>query len=139
MSDVDFIVLDASGGGEMLRACVESIRKQSVAPREIILFDNGSAQPVQMEGTRVIRSDKNVGFGAGVNEAYRRSAAECIALVNNDVVLDRDWLVVTKQIFDIDQKAAAVQTIIRRDEKTIDGAGIDVSDGTFRQVGHGFP
>jgi len=139
MSDVDCIVLDASGGGEMLRACVESIRKQSVAMREIIIFDNGSAQAVRVEGARVIRSEKNIGFAAGVNEAYRQSAAEYIALVNNDVVLDCQWLAVTKQILDLDQKVAAVQTIIRRDERTIDGAGIDVSDGTFRQVGYGLP
>lgn|SRR5437867_84692 len=139
MSDVDFIVLDPSGGGEMLRACVDSIRKQSMAARGIIIFDNGSPQPLRIEGARVIRSEKNIGFSAGVNEAYRQSAAEYIALVNNDVVLDRDWLAVTKQILDLDEKVAAVQTIIRRDERTIDGAGIDVSDGTFRQVGHGLP
>ncbi|HXH41807.1 MAG TPA: hypothetical protein VNN08_24500, partial [Thermoanaerobaculia bacterium] len=34
-------------------------------------------------------------------------------------------------------KLAAVQTILRRDETTIDGAGIDISDGTFRQALHG--
>src|SRR5882672_218065 len=104
MSDVDFIVLDASGGGEMLRACIEPIRKQSVAAREIIIFDNGSARQVRVEGARVIRSEKNIGFAAGVNEAYRQSAAEYVALVNNDVVLDRDWLAVTKQILDLDPK-----------------------------------
>ena len=137
MNDVDFIVLDASSGGEMLRACIESIRDQSVAPREIIIFDNGSPDAIRSSVARVIRSEKNIGFAAGVNEAYRQSAAEFVALVNNDVVLDRDWLAVTKQILDIDARTAAVQTIIRRDELTIDGAGIDISDGTFRQLGHG--
>src|SRR5207248_1208705 len=34
-------------------------------------------------------------------------------------------------------KLAAVQTILRRDETTIDGAGIDISDGTFRQASQG--
>jgi GT2 family glycosyltransferase len=139
MSDVDFIVLDASGGGEMLRACVESIRKQTVTARQVIIFDNGSPQPVRVDVARVIRNESNIGFAAGVNAAYRHSAAEYVALVNNDVVLDRDWLAVTKQILDLDQKVAAVQTIIRRDERTIDGAGIDVSDGTFRQVGYDLP
>jgi len=38
---------------------------------------------------------------------------------------------------DDDPKLAAVQTINRRDEHTIDGAGVDISDGTFRQIGHG--
>jgi len=139
MSDADFIVLDATGGGEMLLACIESIRSQSVAPREIIVFDNGSAELIRMSGARVIRSETNIGFAAGVNEALRQSTSEYVAVVNNDVELDRDWLAVTKQVLDVDEKAAAVQTIIRRDDETIDGAGIDISDGTFRQAGHGMP
>lgn len=137
MSDVAFIVLDATGGGEMLRECVESIRNQSIAPREIVVYDNGSPSPIRMND--VIRSETNIGFAAGVNEAFRRTTAGYVALVNNDVVLDRDWLTVTKQVLDVDDKAAAVQTIIRRDDQTIDGAGIDISDGTFRQIGSGMP
>ncbi len=139
MSDVEFIVLDATGGGEILRACLDSIRNQTVAPRGIIVFDNGSPQPVRAEGVRVIRSEANLGFAAGVNEAYRQTTAGYVALVNNDVVLDGDWLAATNQLVDSDRKIAAVQTIIRRDDRTIDGAGIDISDGTFRQIGHGWP
>jgi len=134
MSDVDAIVLDASAGGEMLRNCVASI----AGAREIIVFDNGSATPIHIDGVRVIRSQTNIGFAAGVNEAYRATSADYVAVINNDVILDRDWVVLTKGVLDADRKIGAVQTIIRRDERTIDGAGIDISDGTFRQVGHGF-
>src|SRR6266852_534024 len=73
----------------------------------------------------------------GNNEAYRHATGNYIALVNNDVVLDRDWLATVAAALDADPKLAAVQTILRRDESTIDGAGIDISDGTFRQIGHG--
>ncbi len=139
MSDADFIVLDATSGGEMLRACFESIRNQSVAPREIIVFDNGSPQPIRIAGARVIRSDENIGFAAGVNAALRETSAEYVAVVNNDVVLERDWLDVTRKVLDADKKVAGVQTVIRRDDQTIDGAGIDIVDGTFRQAGHGMP
>src|SRR6266852_6190988 len=75
----------------------------------------------------------------GNNEAYRHATGNYIALVNNDVVLDRDWLATVAAALDADPKLAAVQTILRRDETTIDGAGIDISDGTFRQVGSGTP
>lgn len=139
MSDADFIVLDATGGGEMLRMCLDSIRAQSTPPRDVIVFDNGSSPPIRAAGARVIRSETNIGFAAGVNEALQASSAAYVAIVNNDVVLDRDWLAVTRQVLDVDEKAAAVQTVIRRDEQTIDGAGIDISDGTFRQAGHGMP
>lgn len=139
MTDVEFIVLDASGGGPMLRDCLQSIAGQSVAPRGVIVFDNGSPSPLQVEGVRLLRSATNIGFAAGVNEAYRASSAPFIALVNNDVVLDPGWLASVRQAMDADPRAAAVQCVIRRDEQTLDGAGIDISDGTFRQIGHGLP
>jgi len=135
MSDADVIILDATGGGEMLTECLRSI----IGAREIIVFDNGSPDPIRIEGIRVVRSDRNIGFAAGVNAAYVHTRAPYVALVNNDVVLDRDWIEFTTKALDGDPKLAAVQTIIRRDAKTIDGAGIDISDGTFRQIGNGLP
>lgn len=118
MTDVSFIVVDINGG-EMLWRCLSSIHAQSVKPLEVLVHDN---------------SARNIGFAAGVNTAYARSRAALIALVNNDAVLDRDWLETVLRAMDGDPKLAAVQTVIRRDETTIDGAGIDISDGTFRQI-----
>lgn len=138
MSDVDLIVLDVDGGA-MLDECLASIRAQTMAPRSIILFDNGSRVPVHQEGVELIRSERNIGFTRGVNEAYHRSTAPYVGLVNNDVVLDPDWLAQVRAALERDEKLAAVQTIIRRPDGRIDGAGIDVSDGTFRQIGHGQP
>ena len=118
MTEVSVIVVDA-GGGEMLRACLDSIRAQTLAPAEVLVHDN---------------SARNIGFAAGVNAAYAKSRGEYVALVNNDAVLDADWLETVANALDDDPKLAAVQTINRRDENTIDGAGIDISDGTFRQI-----
>jgi GT2 family glycosyltransferase len=120
MTEVSVIVVDA-GGGQMLRACLDSIHAQTVKPLEVIVHDNRA---------------NNIGFAAGVNAAYAKSRGDAIALVNNDAVLDQDWLATVVQALDTDPKLGAVQTVIRKDEKTLDGAGIDISDGTFRQIGH---
>jgi len=138
MTDVSVIVLDIDGG-EMLLACLDSIAMQTQPPREVIVFDNGSRTPVAeriafRHGLHVFRSDTNLGFAGGNNAAYRHATSDYIALVNNDVVLDRDWLATVTAALDADPKLAAVQTINRKDETTIDGAGIDISDGTFRQI-----
>ena len=106
----------------MLRQCLASIDAQTSKPLEVLVHDN---------------SANNIGFAAGVNAAYAKSRGEYIALVNNDAVLDADWLETATRALDDDPKLAAVQTINRRDERTIDGAGIDISDGTFRQIGSG--
>jgi N-acetylglucosaminyl-diphospho-decaprenol L-rhamnosyltransferase len=138
MSDVSIIVLDIDGG-DMLRACLDSIAAQTLPPREVIVFDNGSRTPVAeriafRHGLHIFRSGTNLGFAGGNNAAYRHATGEYIALINNDVILDRDWLATVTAAFDDDPKLAAVQTILRRDETTIDGAGIDIGDGTFRQI-----
>jgi GT2 family glycosyltransferase len=138
MSDVSVIVLDIDGG-DMLRACLDSIAAQTLPPREVIVFDNGSRTPVAeriafRHGLHIFRSETNLGFAGGNNAAYRHATGDYIALINNDVVLDRDWLATVVAVLDADPKLAAVQTILRRDETTIDGAGIDISDGTFRQI-----
>ena len=141
MTDVSVIVLDVDGG-DMLRVCLDSIAAQTLPPSEVIVFDNGSRVPVGeriafRHGLHVFRSDTNLGFAGGNNAGYRHATGNYIALVNNDVTLDRDWLATLASALDADPKLAAVQTILRRDETTIDGAGIDISDGTFRQVGNG--
>ena len=119
MTDVSAIVVDI-GGGPMLQACLRSLEGQGFA--EIIVHDN---------------TERNIGFAGGVNAAYAKSRGEYIALVNNDAILDADWLETVVSAMNDDPKLAAVQTIIRSSDGTIDGAGIDISDGTFRQIGHG--
>src|SRR6267142_3319233 len=91
MSDADVIVLDIDGG-EMLRACLDSIFAQTSAPHRVIVFDNGSRVPVRDARAAVIRSETNLGFAGGVNAAFKQTTSEYVALTNNDVVLDRDWL-----------------------------------------------
>jgi GT2 family glycosyltransferase len=132
VTDVDVIVLDLDGG-TMLVECLDSLRAQSV-PHRLILVDNGSGVPTPGS---TARSETNLGFAGGANAALRHSQAPYVALVNNDVVLDADWLADVRGALERDERLAAVQTIIRRPDGRIDGAGIDISDGTYRQIGHG--
>jgi N-acetylglucosaminyl-diphospho-decaprenol L-rhamnosyltransferase len=132
---IDVIVLDLDGGA-MLDECLASIRAQTIVPDRIVVFDNGSRTPTPNAAGR---SETNLGFAGGANAAFRLCTGPYVALVNNDVVLQPDWLKHVKEALDRDDRLAAVQTIIRRPDGMIDGAGIDISDGTFRQIGHGKP
>ena len=140
MSDVDLIVLDLDGGA-MLEECLASIARQSTPVSSVIVWDNGSRVPVATRVTggnvRILRSETNLGFAGGANAALRSASASYVGLVNNDVVLDPDWLASVRGALDRDAHLAAVQTIMRSPDGRIDGAGIDISDGTFRQIGHG--
>jgi len=111
MSDVAVIVLDVDGG-EMLRACLDSIAAQTLPAAQVVVWDN---------------SKTNLGFAGGNNEAWKLTTAPYIALVNNDVVLDPDWLATVREA--MTDGVAAIQTMFRGEN----AAGIDISDGTIRQ------
>jgi GT2 family glycosyltransferase len=138
---IDVIVLDVDGGG-MLAACLRSLAAQTLAPRRVLVFDNGSKLPVAARlpqvpmPIEVLRSETNLGFTGGVNAAVERVDATFLALINNDVVLDPDWLTTMAEAMR-DTSVAAAQSVIRTPDGRVDGAGIDLSDGTIRQRGHG--
>jgi GT2 family glycosyltransferase len=96
----------------MLRACLDSIAAQTLPVAQVVVWDN---------------SETNLGFAGGNNEAWKQTTAPYVALVNNDVVLDPDWLATVREA--MTEGVAAVQTMFRGEE----AAGIDISDGTIRQ------
>jgi GT2 family glycosyltransferase len=145
MTDVDVVILDLDGGAR-LEACLASIASQSRLPGRVIVFDNGSKEPATTRvsspgGLRIehVRSEVNLGFAGGMNAALTGVRAPFVAMINNDVMLDREWLASNMAAIESDDRVAAVQSAIRRDAETIDGAGIDISDGTYRQASFGSP
>jgi len=141
-SDLDLIVLDLDGGA-MLEECLTSIESQTDRPGRVIVWDNGSRVPVAKRipsgiEVEVFRSETNLGFAGGVNAAFRESEAPFVALVNNDVTLERGWASTLIARLGEDARLAAAQSVILRPDGLVDGAGIDISDGTIRQRGHGW-
>jgi len=141
MNEVDVIILDLDGGS-LLEACLRSIDAQSEKPARVVIWDNGSRTPVTDRlppisvPLVVHRSETNLGFAGGMNAALELSSAEFVALINNDVTLHPEWLQRCRASLTADERRAAVQSIIGAPDGTIDGAGIDISNGTIRQSGH---
>jgi len=83
------------------RECVESIRKHTPEPHEIIFVDNGSKDGTVKWLRRLVKDNpnyklienrENVGFARGCNQGIEASSGEYILLLNNDVVVTEDWL-----------------------------------------------
>ncbi len=141
----ELIVLDLDGGN-MLKACLASIDSQVVAPARVIVFDNGSAVSVadRVGGEYrfdlvVERSETNIGFTGGINRAMERVWGAYVGWINNDALLDPEWLKVLSDALDRDPNLGAVQARIRRDDHLLDGAGIEIESGRFVQAGYRAP
>jgi GT2 family glycosyltransferase len=97
---------------ELVLECLSALpRDMPNMPCEVIVVDNGSldGSAEALKGhpsITLIRNNRNLGYAAAVNQAYRRSSGEFVLLLNSDVVLNSDALAsMTK--FLIDHPAAA--------------------------------
>src|SRR5437016_13527483 len=81
---------------DLLVALLENLRWQTRGFDEVIVCDNGSGDDsvrvAERSGARVLRLGRNFGFAAAVNRGVSATDAEWVAVLNNDVELDVDWL-----------------------------------------------
>ncbi|NOY77249.1 MAG: glycosyltransferase [Calditrichaeota bacterium] len=91
------IVLLTYNGLEYTQKCIESIRKHTHVPYELIVVDNGSTDGMvnylkSQKDVHLIQNKKNRGFAAGNNQGIRASKGDFIVLLNNDTVVTDGWL-----------------------------------------------
>jgi len=86
---------------DFTKQTVESIRRHTPEPHEIIFVDNGSQdgtldwlelQARENRNYRLIANRSNLGFAAGCNQGMRAAHGEFILLLNNDVMVTPGWL-----------------------------------------------
>jgi O-antigen biosynthesis protein len=86
---------------DVTRQTVESIRRHTPEPHEIIFVDNGSKDGTldwlkrlvqENPAYRLIANDSNLGFAAGCNQGIGSAQGEFLLLLNNDVVVTPGWL-----------------------------------------------
>jgi GT2 family glycosyltransferase len=81
---------------DLLKSILTNLGSQRRIPDQIIVIDNGSTDTSQLIarefGVDLIVFPENRGFATAVNEGIRRATGDWILIVNNDVVLEPDWL-----------------------------------------------
>ncbi|HEV7672059.1 MAG TPA: glycosyltransferase family 2 protein [Thermoanaerobaculia bacterium] len=120
-------VIPTIGKSPHLEACLRALRAQS-EPVEIIVVDQGE-QPTDLPSglaDQVLRPGRNLGFAAGTNLGIAATAAEYIATVNDDAIVEPGWLSVLIDALEGDSRLAAAQGAnLRFDQPEIlDGLGI---------------
>jgi GT2 family glycosyltransferase len=119
---------------ELLVALLESLRAQKLAFDEIIVADNGSsddsAEVAERAGARVLRLGRNFGFAAAVNRGVETARADWVAILNNDVTLEPDWLCALLE-------AATRQSASFAAGKILRAGAPGIIDGTFDEISRG--
>ena len=119
---------------EYTKKCIESIRKNTTVPYQLVVVDNGSIDETPQylrsimadDKDILIRLHKNIGFGPGNNLASKVVKTEYICLVNNDCEVEEGWL---EQLIEASKKGGLIGASMNflepnRKDKRFDHVGI---------------
>jgi GT2 family glycosyltransferase len=116
---VSIIILNYNGK-KYLEQCINSVLSQSYYDFEIIFIDNasddGSFEYVQTNfgdpKIKKYKSEKNLGFAGGNNFGLQFTSGEYIVLLNNDTVVEKDWLKYLVAAMESDEKVGIAQSLV---------------------------
>ncbi|HEY5198076.1 MAG TPA: glycosyltransferase family 2 protein [Solirubrobacteraceae bacterium] len=118
-------------GRHLLEVILPSLGAQTYAPLEVLVVDNGSRDDSvawvaeHWPEVEVLRIADNIGVAAALNRGVRAARGAYVALLNNDLELEPDW--VAELVGALDRHPAAataackLRSYHRRDH--LDGAG----------------
>ncbi len=80
---------------EYNRLFIESLRRHTHHPYELIIIDNashdGSTDLFEQSGATVVRNEKNLCYGCSQNQGLAQATGEYVAFLNNDLCLSGGW------------------------------------------------
>ena len=94
---VSIIILNWNGE-KLLQECLDSVYKNNLQNTEIILVDNASTDnsiglvKQNFPEIKIIRNKKNYGYAKGNNIGIKNARGKYIVILNNDVIVEEDWL-----------------------------------------------
>jgi len=124
------VVVPIRGGWDFVEACLESLRRQSVAVNVIVVDDDSpddSARRVEeaFPEFQLVRSSTNVGFAKACNLGIQAGHAAVIVLVNSDVVASENLVEELLQAF-TDEAVGSVTAVLTSLDGRIDAVGVTI-------------
>ncbi|NKQ37208.1 MAG: glycosyltransferase family 2 protein [Chloroflexi bacterium] len=92
------IIIPHMNGKDLLRDCLDALRRQTFSDFEVLIVDNGSTDGSQefvrthYPEAQVIELGRNYGFTGACNRGWEASQGEFVILLNNDTEADPNWL-----------------------------------------------
>ncbi len=130
----------------MLAECLEGLRRQTRTDFETIIVDNGDTGRTaglasENPKVTVIRNGVNIGFGAAINQGWRKSNAEFLAPLNDDAVPHPEWLGQLIAAMEANPHVGmCASRVLLRGTSLVDSAGMLIAaDASSKQRGHREP
>jgi N-acetylglucosaminyl-diphospho-decaprenol L-rhamnosyltransferase len=130
------VVIPTLDARELLADALESLARQTLPPR-VVVVDNGSSDATaemvrsRFPDVELVRNEQNLGFGRAINSVALQLDADALVLVNNDVVCDERFVErICAPLATGAGMAAGVLTQSERPDR-IDTAGLEL-DTTLR-------
>ncbi|WP_051274357.1 glycosyltransferase family 2 protein [Cellulomonas sp. URHD0024] len=105
------VVIPVLDDAALLERCLQSLAAQQVAPSEVIVVDNGSADDsvrVASGHGAVVVSEPRRGIGYAAATGYDAAGGQIIARCDADSVLPSDWLARIQRAFADDERLGAL-------------------------------
>lgn len=132
------VVIPTLNARDLLAAALESLEHQTRTADEIVVVDNASSDGTvelladRFPQVRVVRNERNLGFGAAVNRGALALDGDVLVLVNNDVTCEPEFLERLCAPFADEAVGMAAGVLLQGDAPgLIDSAGIEL-DTTLR-------
>jgi len=129
-----------------LEPCLWSIFEQTYENFELLIIDNASGDDTarrvdeiisaaqqadqKLPLYRIIGNAKNLGFAGGHNQGIKESRGELVVMVNQDLILDRDFLSNIIEVFKDERVGSAQGKLLRLKVAGQDLSQTDIIDNT---------
>ncbi len=113
---------------DLIEPCLESVLEQTYSNLEILIVDNASTdktlEKIKNFKIRIIENKQNLGFSVGHNIGIRESKGDYVLCLNQDVILDKDFVKYVVEAIEKDQKIGSIQGKLYKQDKTLDTTGL---------------
>ncbi len=130
------IILLIFNGKKYIKSCLDSVLAQTYPNIEILVIDNASidnsakiVKSLRSPKIKLIENKRNLGFAGGNNQGIGESKGKYILCLNQDVILDKDFIQQAVKVLESDSKIAACQGKLLRLDKRLRPTNIIDSTG----------
>lgn len=139
------VIIVTAGNRSFLDSCLDSLKVQTYPHFEIIVINNSgkkdslAALKQRAQSLAVFESPNNLFYAQALDKGITLSKGEFVLCLNDDTVLEKDFIKEALACFSKDKRIGIVSGKIKRfDKKTIDSTGLFLTCfRTVRERGYG--